>query len=219
MLSHYYCHEISAIVYTNGRPMLATGSRRDRHHGEIRRTPARIIWRHFIRWSTACTTAAFLSFAAAAADDPATIDLSSYELSFNEEFDHLDVSAWGPGTRWIAHTPWNGDFGSAKFSNPTADFPFTVEGGVLRIEARKDGERWRSGLLARLSYRDLYGLRTGLAAALRWQAVCDDNLGYPVFRSRQPWKVTAALDAADVAVIQNGDPVKMVEAFAKRSIP
>jgi len=74
-------------------------------------------------------------------------------------------------------------------------------------------------VLARLSYRDLYGLRTGLAAALRRQAVCDDNLGYPVFRSREPWKVTAALDAADVAVIQNGDPVKMVEAFAKRSIP
>jgi len=148
MLSYYYCHEGSAIVYTNGRPMLATGSRRGGHRDEIRGTPVRIIWRHFIRWSTACTTAAFLPLAAAAADDPATIDLSSYELSFNEEFDHLDVSAWGPGTRWIAHTPWKGDFGSAKFSNPTAGFPFTVEGGLLRIEARKDGEQWRSGLLA-----------------------------------------------------------------------
>ena len=33
------------------------------------------------------------------------LDLSAYTLTFNEEFDRLDVSAWGPGTRWIAHTP------------------------------------------------------------------------------------------------------------------
>lgn len=77
------------------------------------------------------------------------LDLSAYTLTFNEEFDRLDVSAWGPGTRWIAHTPWNGDFGDAQFADPVPGFPFTVENGVLRIEARRgeDG-RWRSGLLA-----------------------------------------------------------------------
>jgi beta-glucanase (GH16 family) len=83
------------------------------------------------------------------------IDLVHFQVTFDESFDHLDVSAWGPGTRWIAHTPWNGDFGDAQFVNPTPDFPFTVEHGILRIEARRgpDGN-WRSGLL---SSTDHYG--------------------------------------------------------------
>lgn len=77
------------------------------------------------------------------------LDLSGYRLTFEENFDTLDVSAWGPGTRWIAHTPWYGDFGDAKFTDPQPGFPFTIKDGVLRIEARKgeDG-KWRSGLLA-----------------------------------------------------------------------
>lgn len=77
------------------------------------------------------------------------VDLSHYSLVFDENFDSLDVSAWGPGTRWIAHTPWSGDFGDAAFTDPGDGFPFSVEDGILRIEARKgeDGT-WRSGLLA-----------------------------------------------------------------------
>lgn len=74
---------------------------------------------------------------------------AGYDLTFDEEFDTLDVSAHGPGTRWIAHTPWNGDFGNAAFADPTSGFPFTVENGILRIEARKDASgNWQSGLLA-----------------------------------------------------------------------
>jgi beta-glucanase (GH16 family) len=77
------------------------------------------------------------------------LELSNYKLTFDENFDTLDVSAWGPGTRWIAHTPWNGDFGNAQFVNPTPGFPFTVENGILRIEARRGGDgKWRSGILA-----------------------------------------------------------------------
>lgn len=77
------------------------------------------------------------------------LDLSDYEITFDEPFDKLDVSAWGPNTRWIAHTPWNGDFGDATFVNPTPDFPFSVANGILRIEARRDAQgKWRSGLLA-----------------------------------------------------------------------
>lgn len=77
------------------------------------------------------------------------LDLTDYRLTFDEEFDSLDVSPWGPGTRWIAHTPWAGDFGDAKFIDPVPGFPFKTENGILSIEARKgtDG-RWRSGLLA-----------------------------------------------------------------------
>lgn len=76
------------------------------------------------------------------------LDLSAFKITFDEEFNELSVSARGPNTRWIAHTPWNGDFGDAQFSDPEPGFPFTVKDGVLRIEARKgvDG-RWRSGLL------------------------------------------------------------------------
>jgi beta-glucanase (GH16 family) len=77
------------------------------------------------------------------------LDLSRYHMTFSEEFNDLDVSAWGPGTRWIAHTPWSGDFGEAQFADPTPGFPFQIDNGILRIEARKgeDG-KWRSGLLA-----------------------------------------------------------------------
>ena len=80
----------------------------------------------------------------------ATLDLTGYKMTFDEEFSApLDVSAHGPGTRWTAHTPWNGDFGDAAFADPTNDFPFTLTNGGLRIEARKDANgRWRAGLLA-----------------------------------------------------------------------
>ena len=79
-----------------------------------------------------------------------SLDLSGFQLTFREEFDGpLDVSAWGPGTRWIAHTPWAGDFGDARFADPRSDFPFAVKDGILRIEARKDEKgKWSSGLLA-----------------------------------------------------------------------
>jgi hypothetical protein len=79
-----------------------------------------------------------------------SLDLSDFHLTFREEFDGpLDVSAWGPGTRWIAHTPWAGDFGDARFADPRSDFPFTIKNGILRIEARKDEKsKWSSGLLA-----------------------------------------------------------------------
>jgi hypothetical protein len=71
--------------------------------------------------------------------EASSLDLSEFELTFREEFDGpLDVSAWGPGTRWIAHTPWAGDFGDARFADPGKDFPFTIKDGILCIEARKD---------------------------------------------------------------------------------
>ncbi len=80
---------------------------------------------------------------------PVTLDLEDYRLTFAEEFDGpLDVSAWGPGTRWIAHTPYAGDFGDAGFADPEEGFPFMIEDGALRIEARKTENGWRSGLLS-----------------------------------------------------------------------
>ncbi|MBX4910542.1 MULTISPECIES: glycoside hydrolase family 16 protein [Rhizobium] len=78
------------------------------------------------------------------------INMDAYQLTFEENFDSLDVSAWGErSSRWIAHTPWNGDFGDARFTDPAPDFPFANDQGILKIEARKgeDGT-WRSGLLS-----------------------------------------------------------------------
>jgi hypothetical protein len=78
-----------------------------------------------------------------------TLNLDGYRLTFDENFDRpLSVSAWGPGTRWIAHTPYAGDFGDARFADPEEDFPFTITEGILRIEARKENEKWRAGLLS-----------------------------------------------------------------------
>src|ERR1700730_11787831 len=80
-------------------------------------------------------------------------DLSGYTLAFDEEFNGpLSVSAYGPGTKWIAHTPYRGDFGEAWFSSPTDPrSPFSIKDGILTITAWKDASRnnhWRSGLLS-----------------------------------------------------------------------
>ena len=86
----------------------------------------------------------------AVAQEPRTLAIDQYRVSFAENFDSLDVSSWGePPARWIAHTPWSGDFGDARFADPKEGFPFTIADGILRIEARKgpDG-KWRSGLLS-----------------------------------------------------------------------
>jgi beta-glucanase (GH16 family) len=84
------------------------------------------------------------------------IDLADYNLTFEENFDDISVSAWGPismpgapgKSRWIAHTPWNGDFGDAQFKDPTPDGPFSTENGILKIEARKINGKWFSGLIS-----------------------------------------------------------------------
>src|SRR5690606_64601 len=75
-------------------------------------------------------------------------DLTGYTLTFSEEFDGpLDVSPFGPGTKWIAHTPYGGDFGDAEFVYSPEYNPFSIENGVLAIRAWNNG-KWRSGLLA-----------------------------------------------------------------------
>ena len=80
---------------------------------------------------------------------PPDIDLSAYVVTFEEEFDELDVSGRDCDTRWIAHTPYNGDFGAAVFVDPSRDFPFVTHNGILRIEARKmPVVGWRAGLLS-----------------------------------------------------------------------
>ena len=106
-----------------------------------------------------CGCAVALAGAARAAD----LDLSGYKLVFEENFSNLSVSSRGPGTRWIAHTPWNGDFGNAEFVDPQPDFPFIKKDGVFNIEVRQlPNGHWQSGLLCSVDqsgqgFKILYG--------------------------------------------------------------
>lgn len=92
--------------------------------------------------------AGLLWVAAAVGAGAEPLDLSHFVVTFEDTFKYLDVSAHGPGTRWTAHTPWNGDFGDAAFADPGPLGPFAAGPDGLTITARKgeDG-RWRSGLL------------------------------------------------------------------------
>ncbi len=98
-----------------------------------------------VAWSLAACTA----LAEPHLDPGPVLDLDDFRLTFAEEFESLDISEWGCTSRWIGHTPWAGDFGDARFAAPVARFPFTIEQGVLAIEARRfpDGQWW-SGMLA-----------------------------------------------------------------------
>ncbi|TCD03560.1 glycoside hydrolase family 16 protein [Pedobacter psychroterrae] len=98
-----------------------------------------------------------------ASDKKATLDLKGYKITFQDEFNGpLDVSALGPGTKWIAHTPYGGDFGDAQFSDPKDGFPFSIKNGILTITAKNEANKWKSGLLSSLDTADngfsqLYG--------------------------------------------------------------
>jgi beta-glucanase (GH16 family) len=99
-------------------------------------------------------TGASTLFVAAAPERPdphagEALALDRYDMTFDEPFDKLSVSPWGGrGKRWIAHTPWNGDFGNAKFIDPRKDEPFTIVNGMLKITMRRNNGRWESGLLS-----------------------------------------------------------------------
>ena len=89
----------------------------------------------------------------AKADGP-RLDLSGYELTFEDDFSKPDIVAHGPfsqhapGMRWIAHTPWNGDFGDARFADPGPGGPFAFGPDGLTITALKQEDgTWRSGLI------------------------------------------------------------------------
>ncbi|HVX75136.1 MAG TPA: glycoside hydrolase family 16 protein [Bradyrhizobium sp.] len=67
-----------------------------------------------------------------------------------EDFNEQSISAHRIGpARWTAHTPWNGDFGDARFVDPGPNGPFKVKDGILSITASKDhAGHWTSGLIA-----------------------------------------------------------------------
>jgi beta-glucanase (GH16 family) len=87
----------------------------------------------------------------ARASELSTLDISRYHETFSETFrGPLEVTPWGP-SKWIAHTPWHGDFGDARFSDPGVGFPFTTGPQGLSIIARRNADgKWESGLLCSL---------------------------------------------------------------------
>lgn len=85
------------------------------------------------------------------------LPICRYKKVWGDDFDDLSVSrSNNERTRWSAHTPWNGDFGDAKFidpidiyADPEKNEPFFVKNGILTIRARKHPNgKWTSGLLS-----------------------------------------------------------------------
>jgi len=78
------------------------------------------------------------------------LDLCGYSPVFEDSFAEMSIAGWElDGKRWMAHTPWRGDFGDAKFTDPGPGGPFSLRDGALQITARRDaGGQWRSGLIA-----------------------------------------------------------------------
>jgi beta-glucanase (GH16 family) len=90
------------------------------------------------------------------------LDISSFHETFSDTFrGPLDVTPWGP-SKWIAHTPWHGDFGDAAFVDPMPDFPFQTGPNGLTITARKNASgKWESGILSSVDEKDSGFLQAG----------------------------------------------------------
>jgi len=78
------------------------------------------------------------------------MDLSNYKVTWDQDFTtmtSLSVTAWGPGSTWIAHTPYSGDW--VRFMDPGKPYmPFNVGNGFLTIRMQNiSGDLW-GGLLA-----------------------------------------------------------------------
>jgi Glycosyl hydrolases family 16 len=80
---------------------------------------------------------------------PVLMENFDEETAPNRHIETIASERIGPA-RWTAHTPWNGDFGDARFTDPLPQGgPFKISGGILSITASKDGEgHWSSGLIA-----------------------------------------------------------------------
>lgn len=79
------------------------------------------------------------------------LDMCSFKEHYIEDFTafHISARSLEGGARWIAHTPWNGDFGDAAFVDPGPKAPFSIADGELQISATKNETgKWTSGLIA-----------------------------------------------------------------------
>lgn len=95
-----------------------------------------------------CVCAVLVEASAQSRASNSELDLSSYHLTFFEDFSTLSLRAHGPGARWVTHTPWNGDFGDATFSDPDPDIFKSTSGGLEIIASQGADGKWHSGLLS-----------------------------------------------------------------------
>lgn len=89
---------------------------------------------------------------------------------------------------------------------------------ALALELLRRGHR--VFVLAKLSLRSSFGVwraaRCGIAGRKVW---VDDELGYPVYRSRCPWECVGDVPRPTVAVVQNGAMLDFADAFGRRGVP
>ncbi len=77
----------------------------------------------------------------------------------------------------------------------------------------------KTAVLAKLSPRDAFGATRMLSTYWHGSRVClDQNLGYEVYRSRNPCELDD-VPLPEVAVIQNGRMLELAEAFTRRGVP
>jgi glycosyltransferase involved in cell wall biosynthesis len=99
-----------------------------------------------------------------------------------------------------------------------------VIGGVEVNTHELAGELIRRGnrvwVVAKLSLRTGFGLwRAARIGVLGRNFSVDRELGYPVFRSRRPWRLTDELPRPAVAVVQNGPMLDFAAVFARFGVP
>ena len=119
------------------------------------------------------------------ADAARDLDISAYTRTFEEGFEKLDVSAWGPGTKWIAHTPWHGDFGDATFEDPTPGLSLPDrERNPAHRGAQGRGRQVALGphLVARPTTGPAAPASRSSTATSRWRRCCPRGSGvWPAF--------------------------------------
>ncbi|GLS31368.1 Glycosyltransferase involved in cell wall bisynthesis [Mesorhizobium albiziae] len=80
--------------------------------------------------------------------------------------------------------------------------------------------RISTAVLAKLSVKDAYGARAFVSTGLRRDGVVvDKDLGYRVFRSRNPWGGLRGMPSPTVVIVQNGRMVEMATSFENRGVP
>jgi glycosyltransferase involved in cell wall biosynthesis len=75
-------------------------------------------------------------------------------------------------------------------------------------------------ILTRLAYGNWFGVRHAISMRVQGRhKTMGTELGYPVFRSREPWQIASELPAHDVVVVQDGSMLTIAGAFARLGLP
>src|SRR5882757_1559671 len=76
---------------------------------------------------------------------PPPLDLSDYKVTFEDDFNTMDIVADGGNGRWFA--PVHSPVGGARFLAPGRNGPFFFRDGFLTIRAENKDGRWQSGFM------------------------------------------------------------------------